>query len=141
MDISAATVRELTENHPRIAHALRWATLVDEAVLREWMAGLGRREAAERMAHLFCELLLRLQQVGLADEDGCDLPISQADLADILGLTSVHVNRTLRHLREMNLVVLKRRRLNVIDVSRLRAFCDFDPAYLHLTARRTEALG
>ena len=132
VDIRAATVRDLTENEPRIARALWWATLVDEAILREWLAGMGQREAPERMAHLFCELLLRLQAVGRADDDSYDLPLTQTDIADIMGMTSVHVNRTLRHLREIDLATLKNKRLTISDVPRLKAFCSFDPAYLHL---------
>ena len=137
VDIPAATIRDLTENHPRITRALWWATLVDEGILREWLSSMGQREAPERMAHLFCELLLRLQLVGAADEDGYDLPLTQAELADILGMTPVHVNRTLRHLRELDLVDLKRRRLISPDVARLKAYCSFDPAYLHQRSSQT----
>ena len=131
VDIPAATIRALTENHPRITRALWWATLVDEGILREWLAGMGQREAPERMAHLFCELLLRLQLIGAAAHDSYDLPLTQADLGDVLGMTSVHVNRTLRHLRELDLVEMKRRQLTIPDVARLKAYCSFDPTYLH----------
>ncbi|XYD09058.1 Crp/Fnr family transcriptional regulator [Methylobacterium sp. NMS12] len=136
VDIPAATIRYLTENHPRITRALWWATLVDEGILREWLSSMGQREAPERLAHLICELLLRLRLVGIADEGGYDLPLSQIDLADILGMTSVHVNRTLRHLRQLDLVDLKRRRLTISDVARLKTYCSFDPAYLHLRPSR-----
>ena len=132
VDIPAATIRDLTENQPRIARALWWATLVDEAILREWLAGMGQREAPERLVHLFCELLLRLQLVGFADDNSYDLPLTQMDLADLMGMTSVHVNRTLKHLRELELIELKRRRLTIPDVARLKAYCSFEPAYLHL---------
>lgn len=132
VDIPAATIRDLTENRPRITRALWWATLVDEAILREWLSSMGQREAPERMAHLFCELLLRLGLVGFADGNGYDLPLTQIELADVLGMTSVHVNRTLRDLRGNGLAVLKSRRLTIPDVARLKAFCSFDPAYLHL---------
>lgn len=136
VDIPPATVRELTEDYPRLTRALWWATLVDEGTLREGLANLGRREAAQRLAHLFCELRLRLQAVGRADETGFDMPLRQADLADFLGLTSVHVNRSLRVLRENDLLVLEQRRLMIPDVARLEAFCDFDPTYLHFARRR-----
>ncbi|WCS24229.1 Crp/Fnr family transcriptional regulator [Methylobacterium sp. NMS14P] len=136
MDIPAATIRDLTENHPRITRALWWATLVDEGILREWLSSMGQREAPERLAHLICELLLRLRLVGIADEGGYDLPLTQIDLADILGMTSVHVNRTLRHLRQLDLVDFKRRRLTISDVARLKTYCSFDPAYLHLRPSR-----
>ncbi|MBE7180954.1 MAG: Crp/Fnr family transcriptional regulator [Terriglobus roseus] len=132
VDIPAATISDLTDNHPRITRALWWATLVDEAILREWLAGMGQREAAERMAHLFCELLVRLRLIDAADEGGYDLPLTQTELADIMGMTPVHVNRTLRDLREAGLVVLRNRRLSIPDAARLKAYCGFDPTYLHL---------
>jgi CRP-like cAMP-binding protein len=135
VEITRATIQDLTENHPRIAHALWWATLVDEAVLREWLVGLAGREAAERIAHLFLELLLRLSVVGLAKKDGYDLPFTQIDLADMLGLTPVHVNRVLKHLQSEDLIILKSRRLQIPDVARLKAFCGFVPTYLHRTPR------
>lgn len=139
VEIPRATILELTENHPRIARTLWWATLVDEAVLREWLVNMGQREAVQRLAHLFCELLLRLQVAGRADENGCPMPIRQGDLADMMGLTDVHVNRTLQALRDENLIVLHSRRLGVPDVERLRAFCGFDPDYLHLIPRSDES--
>lgn len=136
VDIPRSAILELTERHPRITRALWWATLVDEDTLREWLVNLGRREAAERLAHLFCELLVRLRTVGLADADGYDMPLRQNDLADLLGITSVHANRTLQHLREAGLIVLKHRRPTIPDIARLQAFCAFDPAYLHLNSPR-----
>lgn len=135
VDIPAATIRDLTENRPRIVRALWWATLVDEGILREWLTGMGLRQAPERMAHLFCELLVRLHLVGIADDDGYDLPLTQQDLGDLLGMTSVHVNRTLRDLRDAELVVVKRKRVTIPDAARLKAFCNFDPAYLHHPTR------
>ena len=86
------------------------------------------------MAHLFCELHARLLAVGLADEDGYDLPVTQTDLADTLGITAVHVNRVLQDLRKAELVVLRSRRLTLPDPARLRAFAGFKPNYLHLRA-------
>jgi CRP-like cAMP-binding protein len=135
-DLSRATVLDLTEQYPRIGRALWWATLVDEAVSREWLVNIGRREAPQRMAHLFCELLMRFQAVGLADGDSCPFPLTQVDLADALGLTPVHVNRTVQALRQAGLIVLQKRRLAIPDVDSLKMFCDFDPEYLHLVKRQ-----
>jgi CRP-like cAMP-binding protein len=135
VEIPRTTIRNLTENHPRITHALWWATLVDEAVLREWLACIAGREAPQRMAHLFCELLLRLQTIDLVENNGYAMPFTQNDLADMLGLTSVHVNRVLREMRQNHLIVLKRRHLHVPDVARLKAFCNFNANYLHRTPR------
>lgn len=136
VEISRTTIQDLTSNHPRIAHALWWATLVDEAVLRQWLVGLAGREAAERMAHLFCELLLRLRIVGLVKENGYALPFTQTDLADMLGLTPVHVNRVMQHLRSEDLIIIKRRHLWVPDTARLMTYCGFDPKYLHHASRQ-----
>lgn len=125
------TIRELTAN-PRINRALWWMTLVDEGTLREWLVNIGQRSAAERLAHLFCELRLRLRSVGLADDDTFDFPLTQTDLADVLGLTSVHVNRTLQLLRERGLIRLENKHLTILDYDGLRRLADFDPNYLHL---------
>jgi CRP-like cAMP-binding protein len=135
VEISRNTVLDLTLNHPRIAHALLWATLVDEGVLREWLVGAGKRDADHRTAHLFCELLVRLQAVGRADENSYELPLTQAELADLLGLSEVHVNRTLQALREADLIVLRSKHLTIPDVERLKAFAQFTPNYLHLVKR------
>lgn len=131
-DIGQARIDALVFSDSRLARALWWATLVDESILREWLASMGQRSADKRIAHLFCELLLRQQLVGAAGERDCPLPLTQPMLADILGITTIHVSRILRDLRVAGLIQLKDRRLRVPDVARLRAFCDFDPTYLHL---------
>ena len=133
--IPRTTIVELTENHPRINRALWWATLVDEGVLREWLVNLGQRQAAERMAHFFCEMLVRLQTVGLATENSYALPLTQIELGDVFGISTVHVNRALQELRGADLVVLEKRRVTIPDVERLKASCGFRPNYLHLTPR------
>ena len=129
--ISTETVAEWTCNQ-RINHTLWWATLVDEAILREWLINMGARRAPERVGHLFCELLVRLQAVGLGDEDGYRLPLTQAELGATLGLSLVHMNRVLRHLREQDLAVFSYGRVAIPDVKRLQRFSAFSPDYLHL---------
>jgi CRP-like cAMP-binding protein len=136
VDIPRATVLDMTER-PALARALWWATLVDEAVAREWLVNIGRREAPERIAHMLCELLFRLRAVGLANGDSYELPITQGELADTVGLSSVHVNRSLQALREAGLISLKDRRLVILDAKRLTEFGGFDPNYLHLAERET----
>jgi CRP-like cAMP-binding protein len=116
----------------RVAEALWWDLLVAAAIDRERVVSLGRRTAAERLGHLFCELHVRLGLVGLADETSYDLPITQTDLADVLGITPVHVNRSLQDLRGTGMISLKGRRLTIHDVEGLRAASFFDPVYLHL---------
>lgn len=131
VDIPPAIIDKLIAN-PRINRGLWWMTLVDEGTLREWLVSMGQRGAAEQMAHVFCELHLRLRSVGLAEGDRFDLPGTQEDLADVMGVTPVHVNRTLALLRDNRLIDLDRGQLFIPDVGRLRAFGGFDPNYLHL---------
>lgn len=143
VDIPREAVLRLTER-PALARALWWSALVDEAVLRERVVDLGRRSAEERMAHLLCELLLRLRAVGLADGDAFDLPVTQGELADSLGLSTVHVNRVLQTLRGRGLIAFESRRLIVLNPGGLMAFGGFNPNYLHLgrePSRATRAPG
>ena len=134
-EIPRATIEELTAHHPRITRALWWATLVDEGTLREWLVNMGQRPADKQLAHLVCELLVRLQTVGCASEDGFAFPITQADLADTLGITPVHANRMLKVLRSEGLIVWSRKGVHIPDVPRLKDFAEFDPKYLHLKRR------
>ncbi len=124
-------VLELTER-PALARALWWATLVDEATLRATVVNIGRREAEERVAHLFCELHLRLQAVGLADGGTFELPLTQAELADAMGISAVHANRMLQSLRQRHLIRVSTKSVTILDVPRLRELSGFDPNYLHL---------
>ncbi|MCJ2124733.1 Crp/Fnr family transcriptional regulator [Methylobacterium sp. J-077] len=126
-------VRALLRAFPRLGDALWRATLIDAALVREWMLNTGRRDAYARMAHLFCELITRLGVVGLAPDRSCDLPMTQPELADALGITPVHVNRTIRDLKTAGLVTLRSRRLTVHDWEGLQHAAEFDPTYLHLT--------
>ena len=107
--------------------------LATTALHREWIASVGRRSAIERLAHLFCELHLRLTRVGLADGMTLPMPVTQPDLADALGQTSVHINRTLKELRISGLVALRSRRLTIRDLDGLMERGLFDPAYLQLS--------
>ena len=99
---------------------------------REWTTNVGQRTAYERLAHLFCELFVRLRTVGLTDGKSCDFPPTQLDLADATGLTSVHVNRTIQELRRDGLIELHNRRLTIPDLRALMNACMFNANYLHL---------
>lgn len=134
-ELPRATIEELTDHHPRITRALWWATLADEGTLREWLVNMGQRTADQQMAHLFCELRQRLLTVGLATPDSYEMPLRQTDLGDVLGITSVHVNRVLQELRAEGLIVLRSRKLSIPDMDRLKAYCGFTANYLHLTPR------
>lgn len=129
--LSGDAVARLLEEHPAIAKALRISTLVDEATLREWLVNVGCRSAIERIAHLLCELLVRLQIVGFASEDSYELPVTQLDLADTVGLSNVHVNRSLQELRRQGVIELKGRNLKILDRQKLRTIAEFNARYLH----------
>lgn len=131
-ELPADTLTGLTDRFPRIARALWWMTLVDESVSREWVMNIGQRSALERMAHLICELFLRLKCVGLTDENSCELPMTQTELADALGLSAVHTNRTLQELRTAGLIVWKGRKLTIPDFDLLAGAALFSAHYLHL---------
>ena len=132
-------LRDLCASHLRIAAALWRGTLIDASIFREWMMNVGQREGPSRMAHVICELLVRLRAVGLVEDHACDLPITQTEFADALGFTTVHVNRVLQQLRTDGLIELKGERLFVPDWKRLKEAGEFDPAYLHLEEERSAA--
>ena len=138
--LTSVTIAELTHDvvdgllrhRPRLMEALRWNTAVAAATQREWIVSLGQRDAFERVGHLLCELFMRLQSVGLAQDGTCELPVVQTDLADATGLSAVHVNRTLQELRSAGLIVLKGRTLHIPNLAALQEASLFNPAYLHL---------
>jgi CRP-like cAMP-binding protein len=132
-------LRVLCDSYPRLAGAFWRDTLIEAAVFREWMVSIGRRAAFARVAHLFCEILVRLRAIGRVDDHVCDLPLTQTEIADALGLTTVHVNRTIRDLREAGLAVLKGGVLTVPDWEKLKQAGEFDPIYLHLKTDQAAA--
>lgn len=133
--IPTDTITQLLQQHPQIARGLRLATLVDEATLREWLLNVGRRSALERVAHLICELRVRLQVIGFVAENSYALPLRQQDLADTTGLSTVHVNRALQELRRQRLIELKGKRLTILNLTQLKALAEFKENYLHLGDR------
>jgi CRP-like cAMP-binding protein len=134
--IPEKTMVELLDTYPRLSRALFWATLVDEATLREWLANTLRREPYERVAHLLAEMWLRMKAVGLVQGGSFDLPLTQTELGDTIGLNSVTVNRVLQRLRAEDLITLKGERLAILDAERLLAVSNFNPNYLHLDPRQ-----
>ncbi|HEY0312084.1 MAG TPA: Crp/Fnr family transcriptional regulator [Allosphingosinicella sp.] len=124
--------RQLFLDHPRLHDVYWFGTNLDAAIHREWALSLGRRDARSRTANLFCELRVRLAIIGRADESGYDLALTQTDLAECLGLTSVHVNRVLKELREGGLVEFRGGRVTIMDLAGLERAAEFDPAYLYL---------
>jgi CRP-like cAMP-binding protein len=117
--------------HPLLATALWWSTLVDEAVLRAWLVNIGRRDAFESIGHLLCELHARLEKVGFTTNTDFELPLTQDEIADALGLTPTHVNRMLKRLREEGFISLHQNKLVILDIASLQSATDFDSSYLH----------
>lgn len=129
--ISQKKLNDIVDHYPRLARALLWSTLVDESILREWLVNAGTREADVRLAHLLCEMLLRSRAAGLSEDDSFDLPMTQEELGETMGLTPVHINRVLQRLRKDGLIELKSRRLIILDWERIKTFSQFRPNYLH----------
>ena len=136
VDIPRASIDAITAHHPLITRALWWCALVDEAILREWLVNIGGRPPNQRIAHLMCELLLRLEAVGHVTDNGFPFPFTQTDIADTMGLSNVHVNRSMRELTSLGLITLQQRVLTIHDPDRLKAYCRFEPNYLHLRNTR-----
>ena len=130
--IPPGTLLDILERQPAIARAIWLCGLVDEATQREWLVNVGQRSAPQRIAHLFCEMHVRMGTVGLTTNGSFELPLTQEELGDTMGLSNVHVNRSLKELREAELVTLRNGQIVISDVDRLKAFSGFDPSYLHL---------
>ena len=122
----------LTEQFPRVGRIYWFCTNMDAAIQRELTLSLGQRSAISRMAHLFCELYVRLDVVGRTRDNGYEFPLTQRELSECLGLTVVHANRTLQELRRRGLVELENRHLKILDRRGLEGLAEFDPAYLYL---------
>jgi CRP-like cAMP-binding protein len=125
-------INHVCERHFRIARAMWRQTLIDAAIFREWVVNVGRREALNALAHVMCEFVIRMRAMGLTQGAECELPMTQAELGDALGISTVHVNRTLQELRAAGLITLRGARLTVLDWERLKEVGEFDPTYLHL---------
>lgn len=125
-------LRELSAGNPAVAAALWRKTLIDAAIYREWIASLGRRSAYGRIAHLICELYTRFHAAGIASDHTLPLGLTQDELGDATGLSTVHVNRILQQLRGEALIRTRGREVSILDWFGLTRAGGFDPAYLHL---------
>jgi CRP-like cAMP-binding protein len=125
-------VQDLAFKRPNVGKAMWYETLVDASIFREWTLNVGRRNALTRTAHLLCEFALRLETAGLGEQCHYELPMTQEQLADALGLTSIHVNRTLKALDAEGYIERSKRSVKIADWKRLAEVGDFDPNYLHL---------
>jgi CRP-like cAMP-binding protein len=130
-EIGREVFHRVVTTYPNITTALWWQELVSKSIHREWIVNVGQRSAKERIAHLICEMFLRLESVGLTHGFSCDFPPTQTDIADATGLTAVHVNRTIQGLRRSGLITLERQKLSIPDVGELQRVGRFNPDYLH----------
>ena len=138
-DIPRDVLQDLVLANPRIGHAMIELTLIESSILREWVVNVGRRDARARVAHILCEFAVRLEQRGLTTDHGFELPMTQEQLADATGLTSVHVNRVLRSLESDGLINRRRRQIHFDDWRALQDAGDFSRRYLHVSDHDTLA--
>lgn len=130
IEVCAADLFKAFADTPRLATAVLWSASRDEAMVVEHLVGIGRRGAAERMAHFLLELCARLRLVGMGSKAGYACPLTQYLIADAIGLSAVHVNRVLRQLREQGMVTFRDGYVAFDNYERLVAFADFEPSYL-----------
>ncbi|MES2043682.1 MAG: Crp/Fnr family transcriptional regulator [Pseudomonadota bacterium] len=129
--VPRSALRALAETRPAIGHAILVNILIEASIFREWLLNIGRRDARARVAHLLCECAVRLDAEEVEAGQPCDLPMSQDELADALGLTPVHVSRMLRSLADAGLIRRDRRRVSFPRWEELKSACDFNERYLH----------
>jgi CRP-like cAMP-binding protein len=130
--VPTASMLAMIDTHPLIGRAMWIDTLIDGSIFREWIMNIGRRDARERLAHVFCEFARRLEVAGLGSTSGYELPMTQEQLADATGLTAVHVNRTLKAMDAEGLIQRQRRFVFIPNWERLREVAGFNELYLHL---------
>lgn len=135
--IDYEALEQLIRFHPSIREALWREALRDAAIYRAWIANVGRRSAYERLAHLFCEIAVRLDCVGMKRRERYDFAATQTDIGDALGLSVVHVNRMLQQLRDENLFTHRGNTFAIHDWRRLTEIAGFNPAYLHSSPEST----
>lgn len=126
--------------HPSLSAALFWANSHEESMLAERIVSLGRRSARARTAHVLCEIITRLEIIGVEDAEQLIVPISQDDFSDILGISIVHMNKTLRGLERDGVISFRNALLVVMDRPRLEVEAGFEAGYLHFTQRKDARL-
>ena len=134
-------ILRVAAEHPAVARAFWFDTLVDAAIFREWTVNVGRRSTRERAAHLLLEFAVRSEAAGLSSGSGFELPVSQNDLADALGITPVHMNRTMQWLRGERLIRTHMRTVEIEDWEAMVKLAGFDPVYLHPEGPRAAPAG
>jgi CRP-like cAMP-binding protein len=130
--IAHEPLRELIHQQPTVAERLWRVTLIDTAIFREWISNVGSRDAYTRIAHLICELYVRLRAVGLTNGTSFDCPVTQTEIADATGLSTVHVNRSIQQMRADRLIVWERGVCKIPDFGALQEAAMFESGYLHM---------
>jgi CRP-like cAMP-binding protein len=136
VEVPHTVLREISETLPHLTRMFWLLTVIDAAIFRQWLVASGHLPAAGQIAHFFCEIYVRMTVVGLADGHAFDLPISQSDLGDAMGLSNVHVSRCLKALREDGVLQWDGKLAVIQDWQALKALAEFDPSYLNLARRR-----
>ncbi len=134
-ELETKSFRDMMTRHPGLAEALMWSNAHEEALLAERVVSLGRRDATQRLAHVLCEILARLQLIEKHDGDTLLLPLLQEDFANILGLSVIHIVRVFNRLEQMGVVKYKSRRVQLVDLEKLRRVAGFDGEYLYFSKR------
>ena len=132
--VPTSELKRLGQERPAVGDAFWRDTLVDASIFREWVLNVGRRDAKSRIAHMLCEFAARREVAGLGSPERFELPMTQEQIGDATGMTSVHVNRMLHELANSGVIARNKREVEITDWARMRAIADFDPAYLHAAA-------
>jgi CRP-like cAMP-binding protein len=140
IEMPCAELETRASNNLHLSQALAWSAMVEGSIARAWLAN-SHRPADKRLAHLLCELRQRFALVGMGGEHSFDLPLTQQNLGDALGLSTVHVNRMFQYLKGLGLVQVHGHKIVIGNLSRLEHFAEFDPAYLHLNPHKTAQIG
>ncbi len=141
LSISHGDVLRIVAEHPDVGRAFWFDTLVDAAIFREWTVNVGRRNTRERTAHLLLEFAYRYKAIGALDKDEFELPVTQLDLSDALGMTAVHLNRTLQWLRKEGYIRMHSGTMSIENWPEMIRLAGFTPDYLHPEGPRGATIG
>lgn len=132
--IPITRLKAVVDSHPALNEALWRDALIDASIFREWVLNVGRRDGKSRVAHMLCEFAARGEAAGLGTAEQFELPMSQDDIGDATGLTSVHVNRMLQALALDGVISRDKRHVRILNWEGMKRVADFDAAYLHAAA-------
>jgi CRP-like cAMP-binding protein len=131
--INHEVLRKLHRRRPNVAEIFWRETLIDAGAFREWIVNVGQRPAPARLAHVMAELRERLKVIGCVGASSFEMPLTQEQIGEALGITSVHANRVIKQLRQDGIVDIQRGQVTVLDEARFQELADFDDRYLHLS--------